>query len=122
MAKVLIVEDDVDIRNAYAYALTHHGHEVSLASNSEEGLKVMQADPPDVMVLDLLMPGLSGVEFLRQEKIRERYPNTKVLVFSNIDSPRVVSEANELGIVEYIVKVSTTPSQMVEKIEKLTKK
>lgn len=122
MAKVLIIEDDVDIRNAYAFALTHHGHEVALAANSEEGLKQMQNQAPDVLVLDLLMPGLSGVEFLKQEKIKERFPNTKTLVFSNIDSPRVISEAQGLGVQEYIVKVSTTPTQLVEKIEKLLKK
>lgn len=119
MAAVLIIEDDSDIRNAYAYALDRSGHEVKLASNAEEGLKAIQDHTPDVLLLDMLMPGLSGIEFLRQEKIRERFPAMLILVFSNLDSPRIADEARQLGADEYIVKVATTPSEVIEKIEKL---
>ncbi|HSX41667.1 MAG TPA: response regulator [Candidatus Saccharimonadales bacterium] len=122
MAKVLIVEDDADIRNAFAHGLTHAGYQMMIAGNAEEAAKQLQADTPDVMVLDLLMPGISGVEFLKQEKVSQRFPDMKILVFTNIDSPRVMDEAKSLGITEYIVKVTTTPSELAAKIQTLLKK
>jgi DNA-binding NarL/FixJ family response regulator len=120
MAKVLIVEDDLEIRNAYAFSLSKNGFEVLQAGDAEEGLDQLRQNKPDVMLLDMLMPGASGVEFLRNNHIQGQYPDMKVIAFSNIDNPKIMEQAKALGAIEYLVKVDVTPSQMVEIIRNLT--
>lgn len=112
MAKVLLAEDDLDIRNAYSFYLQKHGHEVYLASNAEEALELLHKHQPQVMLLDMLMPGQSGMEFMRQNNLKQQFPLLKVLAFSNIENPKVVQEAKQLGVVEYLVKVNVTPAQV----------
>ncbi len=119
MAKVLIVEDDMEIRNAYSFYLQKQGHQVSLGGNAEEGLEQLNKFKPDVMLLDMLMPGQSGMDFLRGNNLKEKFPNLKVLAFSNIENEKIVSEAKQLGVVEYLVKVDVTPAQVGNIIDNL---
>lgn len=118
MASILLVEDDHDIRTAYVYALTRAGFQVSEAGDGAQAVAMIQSARFDVVVLDMLMPGLSGLDFLRQAQVAAKYPQTKVIAFSNVDSPRVVSDARKLGVVEYVMKVDMTPHQMIDIIRK----
>ena len=68
------------------------------------------------VVLDMLMPGVSGLDFLKQTKITTRFPHTKVLALTNIETPRVMQQTKELGVMEYIIKANTTPREVVEKV------
>jgi DNA-binding response OmpR family regulator len=117
MAKVLIVEDDTDIRGAYVFALMRAGFEVIQAADGAEAIKMFERERPDVVLLDMLMPGMSGLDFLRQMNIANRFPETKILALSNIDTPRVVEQAKGLGASEYLIKVDMTPHQMVDLIK-----
>lgn len=119
MAKVLIVEDDKDIRTAYVYAMTRAGMEVTEASDGTQAVALVEQVRPQVILLDMLMPGMSGLDFLKQTNVLQKYPDTKVIAFSNIETPRVISEAKELGVSEYILKVDMTPHDMVEKINQV---
>ena len=118
MASILLVEDDHDIRTAYVYALTRAGFQVSEAGDGAQAIAMVQSARYDVVVLDMLMPGLSGLDFLRQAQVAVKYPHTKVIAFSNVDSPRVVGDARKLGVVEYVMKVDMTPHQMIDIIRK----
>jgi two-component system response regulator (stage 0 sporulation protein F) len=117
MAKVLIVEDDIDIRGAYVFALMRAGYQVVQASDGPQAITLFEKERPDVVLLDMLMPGMSGLDFLRQTNITSRFPQTKILALSNIDTPRVVEQAKELGAAEYLIKVDMTPHQMVDLIK-----
>jgi two-component system phosphate regulon response regulator PhoB len=119
MATVLIIEDDAEIRNVYGYALEQHGFAVLQADNAQSGLDMINQNQPDVVLLDMLMPGTSGLDMLKESKMHQRYPHIKVVVFSNIDTPRVTQQAKELGVAAYLLKVETTPSQLVEAIQRL---
>lgn len=114
MATVLIAEDDADIRTAYAYALNRAGFEVVEAADGGAAAQSIEAKQPDLVLLDMLMPGMSGLDLLRQVQPSKRYPNMVVLALSNIDTPRVIEQAKELGVRDYIVKVDVTPHQMVD--------
>ena len=116
MTTVLIVEDDTDIRAAYAYGLSKAGFKVYEAAHGGEALDMLDGVRPDVILLDMLMPGVSGVDFLKQAQIASRLPNTKVIAFSNIDSPNLIEQARSLGVDEYLIKVEVTPHQMVQMI------
>ncbi len=117
MAKVLIVEDDTDIRTAYVFALNQAGFEVLQAPEGSVAMQLFENERPDVILLDMLMPGMSGLDFLRETKAATRFPGTKIIALSNIDTPRVVEEAKELGATDYHVKVDMTPRQMVELVQ-----
>jgi DNA-binding response OmpR family regulator len=117
MAKVLIVEDDTDIRGAYVFALMRAGFEVVQAADGAEAIAMFERERPNVVLLDMLMPGMSGLDFLRQMNIANRFPETKILALSNIDTPRVVEQAKVLGAAEYLIKVDMTPHQMVDLIK-----
>ena len=116
MTKVMVVEDDGDIRSAYVFELKQAGFEVSQASDGAEAVPVFERVHPDVVLLDMLMPGLSGLDFLRSANITGRFPNTRIVALSNIDTPRVVQQAKELGVSQYVLKVNTTPKQVVEEL------
>lgn len=119
MSKVLIVEDDNEIRNLYGFSLKANGFEVFEAADATAGAKLLDAEKPDVILLDMLMPGISGLDFLKQNNVHHRYPDTKIVAFSNIETPRVVAEAKGLGITSYFLKVNVTPHQMVDVIKKM---
>ena len=118
LTKVLVVEDDNDIRNAYVFALMQAGFQVAQSSDGGEAISALDRDVPDVIVLDMLMPGVSGLDFLRQTGITTKYPKTKIVALSNIETPRVREQAQQLGVAEYIIKVNTTPHQMVDIVRK----
>jgi CheY-like chemotaxis protein len=119
MMEILIVEDDAEIRNAYAYMLGQSGYQVVSVGTAEEAARALESYEPSVMLLDMLMPGLSGIEFLRQHHVHSRFPKMKILAFSNIDNPSIQKQAEELGAIEYLIKVQITPRQVAEKITQL---
>ncbi len=119
MTSLLLVEDDSHIRTAYAYALTRAGYEVVEAGDGAQAAAFIEQSHPDVVILDMLMPGMSGLDFLRSTKAAKRFPDTKIIAFSNIDTPRVIKEAKELGVKRYVIKVDTTPRGMVDLVEEV---
>lgn len=116
MGKVLIVEDDLILRSAYTTVLTMEGFEVRGAQDGLEGLQMAKDDEPDVILLDMLMPKLSGTEFLKKYNLLKNHPNVKVIVFSNTAVPEQMSEVMELGAARYLTKSEFTPKEMVTTI------
>lgn len=116
MAKVLIVEDDEILQSAYDTVLTMEGYQSFTASDGVEGLKLAKEQSPDVILLDMLMPNLNGLEFLEAYEPK-KHPNTKIIVFSNMSVPSDVRDAKKLGAYKYLTKSSFTPKEMVVIIE-----
>jgi CheY-like chemotaxis protein len=121
MAKVLLAEDDLEIRSAYAFYLQKQGHKIYLASNAEEAWELLNKHRPQVILLDMLMPGESGLEFMRNNNLKKTFPAVKVLAFSNIENPNIIKEAKELGAVDYLIKANVTPAQVGLIINNLAK-
>lgn len=114
MNSVLIVEDYQSIKDVYAVAFSQAGFEVDTARNGTEGLKkAKEGDEFTVIVLDMLMLDLSGTDFLRDFE-PAKHPATKVVVASNLDSPKVIEKAKALGAAAYLIKSQYTPKQLVE--------
>lgn len=120
MTNVLIVEDDTSILNSYSFGLTKHGYNVTSSDNARDALGMIKSQAFDVIVLDLLMPEVSGLDFLRQAKPKETIPNTKIIILSNTEAPKIIDQAKELGATYYILKVDNTPSQLCDKIAAIT--
>ncbi|HSX00725.1 MAG TPA: response regulator [Candidatus Saccharimonas sp.] len=119
MASVLLVEDDGTIREMNAFALQRAGYEVGQAMSGAEAMVRVQERSYDVILLDMMMAGMSGLDFLRQYDVRVNCPQTKVVALSAIDSPKVVEEAKQLGVIDYLSKADTEPRQLVEYVGKL---
>jgi len=116
MTKVLLVEDDETLLSAYGLALKERGYDVTLAGDGQVALRLIQESTPDLIILDLLMPGLSGIDFLKAYNL-PAHPGVKVIVFTNMVSPDTVEKARALGAVETLTKSSYTPDQIVAEVK-----
>jgi CheY-like chemotaxis protein len=115
MAKVLIVEDNETLNEAYKLILEKDGHEVSTAFNGEEGLEKLSKVSPDLILLDMLMPKMDGLEFLRHFKA-DKYPKTTIIILSNLNEDEQVEEARKLGAHRYILKANTSPRELAARV------
>jgi DNA-binding response OmpR family regulator len=117
VALLLIVEDYASLRKIYSIAAAEAGHKFMLAKDGTEALKQATENTPDLILLDLLMPVVNGMEFLRKYDLK-KHPQTKVIVFTNMDSPGLRHELSELGANLYLVKSEFTPKELMRVIEK----
>jgi DNA-binding response OmpR family regulator len=101
MSRVLLVEDDPAVRKGVQLALRHQGHDVCAAETGEEGLELLRSFRPDVVVLDLMLPGISGLDVCR--RIRERDQVPIIIVTARGDDVDVVVGL-EAGADDYVVK------------------
>jgi CheY-like chemotaxis protein len=116
MAKILVVEDNDVLRRAYTTILTTQGYEVAEAADGQSALEKAREWEPDLILLDILMPIIDGLEFLRQYKPTE-HPNVKIIVFSNSQVPHMISQAVDLGAKKYLIKANISPKEMLETVE-----
>jgi DNA-binding response OmpR family regulator len=112
MPDILIIEDDAALLTAYTTVLRAEQFTTHVAIDGVEGLAIARRIKPDIILLDMLMPNLNGLEFLREFDVKRKYPNTKVIMFSNMSVPSDVHDALELGASKYLTKSSFTPKEI----------
>jgi CheY-like chemotaxis protein len=113
LKRVLLVEDDVDVNDAFSVLLTKGGYEVLGAYNGKEALEKIPSFNPEVILLDLLMPIMDGNEFLRTYDNDDHIP---IIVFSSLDSRTEVETALKLGATRYMLKAWATPEELFRMI------
>ncbi|MBI3357778.1 MAG: sigma-54-dependent Fis family transcriptional regulator [Nitrospirae bacterium] len=101
-ASILIVDDEEAIRTSLRSILEDEGYEVAVAANGAEALKIYGTDPPDLMILDIWMPEMDGLETLR--RVKEFVPTTQVMMMSGHGSIETAVKAVKLGAYDYIEK------------------
>lgn len=114
MARILVVEDDHDLNKAYAIILRHEGHEVVQAFDGQEALQKLKERKPELILLDLLMPIMGGLEFLQQSDLNKKYQGVKVLIFTNMENSPEVAAAYKLGAHRCIIKSWTAPHNLAK--------
>lgn len=112
MANILVVEDDKDLNNAYKIILESENHQVVSAFNGKDALKALDTFTPDLILLDLLMPIMGGLEFLQYYDLVNKHPDVKVLIFTNMENSPEVTEAYNLGAARCIIKSWTAPQNL----------
>ena len=117
MKTILIVEDERNLNEAYQFILKKHGYEVKTAYNGVEALEFVSKQDPDLILLDLRMPIMDGLEFLRKYDKSKEHPDVKVVVFSNLDSKEDIAEAYELGADKYMLKAWSSPKELAALVE-----
>lgn len=114
--RVLIIEDERFLCDLLRKKLENSGLEVRGAFDGETGLKNIEADKPDLILLDLLLPGMDGFEVLRRLKKDERFQNIPVLIISNLSEPNDVAKAQKEGAEEYLIKADYSPQMIADKV------
>ena len=122
MANILIVEDDKDLNNAYQLILKHAKHSVQSAYNGEEALEKLKTFEPDLILLDLLMPIKSGIDFLHDYDTVQEHPGVKIVVFTNLENSPEINEAFNLGADKCVLKSWTAPQGLLKVVDDVLKK
>jgi len=122
MAKILVAEDEKALNDAYVMILKRAKHVVKSALDGAEALKITQTYEPDVILLDLRMPAMSGLEFLKAYDLPNKHPKVKVIIFSNLDMQKEIDEAFSLGASKYMLKSWASPKELIRLIEEQLKK
>ena len=119
--KVLIIEDDDFLRSLAVTKLEKEGFAVTMAANGQEGLAQVATTAPDLIILDLMLPIMSGFDVLKELKASDATKNIKVIVFSNLGEESDIKTCLDLGANDYLVKANFTLDELVEKIKELLK-
>lgn len=115
MTKIAIIEDDTVINQMYRMKFEADGFEVQLADNGKRGVALVESFQPDLILLDLSMPEMSGDEALAEIRSHEWGKNIPVIILTNLGEEEAPKGLRALGIHSYIVKADLTPSQVVSR-------
>ena len=121
MKRILLVEDDPLITEIYTTKLKESDFEVVSVSDGETAFRELQQSKFDLLVLDIVLPELTGFEVLTKIRNNEKLKNLKVLILSNLGQKSDIERAKKLGVITYLIKANFTPSEVVAEIKKLLK-
>src|SRR5438045_8263855 len=118
MATILIVDDEVDCRRPLAALLEFEGYTIKQASDGLEGLQKLSEFGADLVLLDMLMPGVDGITMLQAIRKQARWAQLPVLLVTGAHDPQKLQKAKMVGVQEYIFKGDTPFSRMLELIKR----
>lgn len=119
MHKIAIIEDNHTISQMYRMKFETEGFSVRMAGNGEIGVAVVKSFKPDIILLDIQMPEMDGVEALREIRAYEESKDTPVVILTNLGEEEAPKEMRSLGIHSYIVKANFTPRQVVAHVKEI---
>jgi DNA-binding response OmpR family regulator len=117
MTKIAIIEDDVTISQMYRMKFEADGFGVQLARDGHSGVTLVEEFKPDIILLDILMPEMSGTEVLEKIRQHDWGKNIPVIILTNLGAEEAPKKLQSLGIHSYIVKADSTPRQVVEHVK-----
>jgi len=117
MAKIAIVEDDLAISQMYRIKFESEGYSVETAENGKLGLALIEAMKPDIVLLDLMMPEMTGDKVLELMRKSTWGKNIKVVVLTNMGEQEIPLEVKKLGVSAVILKADMTPRQVAELVK-----
>lgn len=115
--KVAIVEDDLAISQMYRLKFEAEGYQVQTAENGKLGLELAETMKPDIILLDLMMPEMTGDEMLKELREKTWGKNIKVIILTNLGEEEAPKGLRELGVHSFIVKAEMTPRQVAERVK-----
>jgi len=114
MKKILIIEDDQIVANVYRNKLVVEGYQAESAADGETGLKLMRTFQPDVIVLDLMLPKMSGIDVIKEIRSEADFAKLPVIVFSNTYLTNMIQEAWKAGATKCLSKANCSPKEVIE--------
>jgi CheY-like chemotaxis protein len=113
---ILVVEDDTFLLKVYLERLREEGYDVAVATNGEEALSMAAQKTPALIVLDMILPRMSGFDFLKMIKREEALKKIPVIILSNLGQDTDIETAKKLGATDYLVKADHSFRSVIEKI------
>jgi len=114
MKKILIIEDDQIVANVYRNKLAVDGYVTEVASDGESGLKLLRSFKPQLILIDLMLPGISGVDVIKEIRSEEEFIKVPIVVFSNTYLTNLIQEAWRAGANKCLSKSNCTPKDVIE--------
>jgi two-component system, OmpR family, phosphate regulon response regulator PhoB len=109
-ARLLLVDDDDALAEMYALQLTASGFQVTTARSGSEALRLAAVVPPDLIYLDLGLPGMTGLEVLERLRTAPSTADVPIVILTNYSEPEMIKRGQELGAQDYLIKVDTSPA------------
>ncbi len=119
MKQILIIEDDAVVANVYRNKLAVEGYKVEVAADGEIGLRIMRTFRPNLIILDLMLPGISGVDVIKEVRSEEDFAKTPIIVFSNTYLTNLIQDAWRAGANKCLSKSSCTPKDVIEVVRNM---
>jgi len=120
MAKILLVEDDPLMVRMYQRKLVNDGYDVAIAVNGEEGMVKIRTFHPDLVLLDIMMPKLNGLQVLERTKADPTIASIPIIILTNLGgSEEDIERGLELGAVAYLVKSAYRPDEVISKVKEV---
>ena len=116
---ILLVEDDEFLANMYKTKLELEKYNVIMVSNGESALRVVNEKKVDLVLLDIILPKISGFEIITQIKANKKLKKTPVVMLTNLSQKEDIKKGLKLGADEYLIKAHFLPSEVIGKIKKL---
>ena len=116
MQKILVIEDDTFLRELIVQKLLKEGYEIVEAVDGEDGIKKVTEENPDIILLDIILPGIDGFEVLKKIKADEKVKDIPVIILSNLGQQDDIDKGIKLGAKDYLIKAEFTPGEIVEKV------
>jgi CheY-like chemotaxis protein len=113
--RILIIEDEIILQDVYKLVLSSQGFQVYTANNGAEGLIMLKKHKPDVILLDIFMPVMDGLEFMKTVNLKD-YPKLKIIVYTNLTDSTTEEEVLRLGASKYVLKSSMKPQDLIDMI------
>ena len=120
-ASILIIEDDKFLRELLSRKLEKSGFNISMVIDGEEALRKIKEEEYEIILLDLVLPGVDGFEILKEIKKNPKTSKTPVIILSNLGQQEEVERGLRLGAVDYLIKAHFTPDEIIQKIENILK-
>jgi len=117
-SKVLVIEDDPATTRLVDYSLRHHGYQVITAANGLEGIRKAQSESPDLVILDVMLPGMDGFEICHRLRTEPATSKIKILMFSAKTQDIDRDTGMKVGADDYLTKPAA-PAEIVARVEKL---
>lgn len=118
--RLLLIESEQILVEVLRKKLTTAGFSADIAQDGEDGLQKIKTQPPAVIIIDLTLPKMTGLDVLKTIKQDKTLQAIPVLAISNSDDPAEISQLNQLGIQEYLIKTTLTPDEVLKKVQALT--
>ncbi|OIO46502.1 MAG: response regulator [Candidatus Portnoybacteria bacterium CG06_land_8_20_14_3_00_39_12] len=116
---ILVVEDDKFLRDLLAYKIEERGYRMEVAVDGEEGIKQIKTLKPDLVLLDLILPGIDGFGVLGQVHDDPQISQIPVIILSNLGQQEEIEKGLSLGAEDYMIKAHFTPQEVVDRIKKI---
>lgn len=115
--KILLIDDDEALTTVFTAALTKEGFQVLAVHTGQEGIDKAKIETPNLILLDQVLPDLSGNEILKQLKAGDKTKNIPVIILSNFSQEELVKEAIDQGAADYVFKYQVEPKDVIQKVK-----